>query len=119
MPKYFFDTYALIAIIKNNPNYIPYLDEIVVTSDLNLIELYYIVLKDFNEEKARIMYAKFKDCVINIKDEAIFDAMKLKLKNKDLSYADCIGYILALKNDLKFLTGDQAFKDMKNVEYIK
>ena len=47
--------------------------------------------------------------------------MKFRLKNKkmDLSYADCIGYIYACENNLKFLTGDEKFKDMDNVEFVK
>lgn len=47
------------------------------------------------------------------------NAMKLKLKNKNLSYTDCIGYIFAIKNNLKFLTGDKKFNDMPNVEFVQ
>jgi predicted nucleic acid-binding protein len=47
--------------------------------------------------------------------------MKFRKKNKkrNLSYADCIGYIYALKNNLIFLTGDKEFEDLKNVEFVK
>src|SRR3989344_7971297 len=114
--KYFFDTYALIEIAKNNPDYVNYSDNIVITTIFNLAELYYIILKDFGEERAKKVYYKFKECANEISDDIIFGAMKLKLKNKDLSYTDCIGYSYALRQDLKFLTGDKAFENMENVE---
>ena len=44
---------------------------------------------------------------------------KIKYKKQDLSYADCIGYIYAIKNNLLFLTGDKEFKDLKSVEFVK
>ncbi|MBI2660137.1 PIN domain-containing protein [Candidatus Woesearchaeota archaeon] len=119
--RYFFDTYALIEIIKNNPNYIKYFEEIITTSNFNLAELYFSLLRDLGEEKAKEGYYKFKDCSIELKDDIIFEAMelKLKLKNKNLSYTDCIGYISALKNNLRFLTGDRQFTDMENVELVR
>ena len=36
-----------------------------------------------------------------------------------LSFIDCIGYYLAKKNKAKFLTGDEKFKNMENVEFVK
>ena len=117
--RYFFDTFALIEVIKNNPNYIKYFEEIITTSKFNLVELYFNLLRDLGEEKAKESYFQFKDCAIELKDDIIFEAMKLKLKNKNLSYTDCIGYILALKNNLKFLTGDRQFTDMENVELVR
>ena len=117
--KYFFDTYALVEIIEKNPNFVKYFDEVIATSLLNIIELYYAMLRDLGENKAESSYYQFKDCAIEIKDEVIFDAMKLKLKNKQLSYVDCIGYETASKNNLKFLTGDKAFKNMPNVEFVQ
>ncbi|MBI2652554.1 PIN domain-containing protein [Candidatus Woesearchaeota archaeon] len=121
MTRYFFDTYALVEIIKNNPNYIKYFEEIITTSKFNLAELYFSLLRDLGEEKAKDGYSQFKDCAIELKDEIIFEAMKLKLqlKKKNLSYTDCIGYIWALKNNLRFLTGDKEFKDMANVEFAQ
>ena len=54
-------------------------------------------------------------------DDVIFEAMKLKLKlkNKNLSYTDCIGYAYALRNSIKFLTGDRGFERMENVELVR
>jgi len=64
--KYFFDTYALVEITKNNPNYLKYSDEIVITSIFNLVELYHVMSRDFGEEQAKKIYNNFKECTINI-----------------------------------------------------
>ena len=105
--KYFFDTYALIELAKNNPNYVGYASSVVITTIFNLAELYYVLVRDFNEEKAKTIYYKFKECSNEVDDDDIFEAMKLKLKNKKLSYTDCIGYAYALRHNMNFLTGEQ------------
>src|SRR3989344_5671259 len=99
MVNYFFDTYALIEITRNNPNY----------------------LKFIGEESAKKVFQQFKDAEVDIDDEVLFKAVKFRLahKKKSLSYADCIGYIFALENKLKFLTGDHAFEGMNSVEFVK
>ena len=39
--------------------------------------------------------------------------------NRKLSYIDCIGYLVAIKSNLKFLTGDRQFENRTNVEFVK
>jgi len=121
MNGYFMDTYALIEITKGNKNYEKFIDMPLSTSVLNLYELYYILLRDFNEEAAKRYFYKFKQMVIKITDESIFDASLIKNSNKkkDLSYADALGYALSQENGLKFLTGDKEFRDFENVEFVK
>ena len=53
-----------------------------------------------------------------IKNAGIFRSEMLK-KKKSLSYADCINYSIANKLKLKLLTGDDDFKRLKNVEFVK
>jgi len=40
-------------------------------------------------------------------------------KKRNLSYVDCIGYIIAKQRNIKFLTGDKEFEYMENVEFVK
>ncbi len=40
-------------------------------------------------------------------------------KKNALSYADAIGYVCALENNLVFVTGDDAFKGLKGVKFLK
>lgn len=121
MKTFFFDTYALIELVKGNPNYLKYSEDIIITTQLNLIEFYYSLISDFSKEVAKATYSKFKDCSREFGDQIIFDAMDLRKKynQRRLSYVDCIGYIFAKNNNIKFLTGDKEFEDMLGVEFVK
>ena len=46
---YFFDSYALIEVLKQNEMYKPYINSQVVTTKLNLFEIFYSILKDRND----------------------------------------------------------------------
>jgi predicted nucleic acid-binding protein len=118
----FFDTYAFFEIIRGNKDYMRFAKGIaIITTKLNLMELYYGILIVKGEQDADKYYDKLAKFVVDIDNDIIKEAMKFRAKNKDrsLSYADCIGYIIALKNNIKFLTGDEQFKDLQNVEFVK
>lgn len=120
--RYFFDTYAFYEFINKNERYKKYFKNYeIVTTRLNLIELFYILLKDLGLEFARKCYYTFLPFTIEFEDEIVEESMLFKLKNikRNLSYIDSIGYILALKKGLKFLTGDKEFRGMKGVEFVK
>ena len=117
---YFFDTYALIEIINGNKNYENYKKSQAITTILNLYELYYNLLKEHHEE-AKTYFVKILDLCVEIYPEFIIEASEFKLKHikKNLSYADCLGYIMALRFGVKFLTGDKQFENLENVEFVK
>ena len=117
--KYFLDTYAIIEIIKGNPSYQRFTDHDLSTSILNLYELYYIFLRVRGEDEAKKYFSQFYDIIIPIKDANIFFASKFKLKQKNISYTDALGYAIAYENNMTFLTGDKEFKDIENVEFVK
>ena len=119
--KYFFDSYAVVEIIKGNPSYAKYTQEEVVLAIFNLAEIYWSSLNRLGEEAAEDIYRQYKPSLIDINDDVLKNAMKFRRhrKHKNFSYADCIGYCLALQNNLKFLTGDKAFEGMDNVEFVK
>jgi len=119
---FFFDTYAFYELIKGNLNYKEYDKEIVVlTTKLNLMEIHYGLLRDEGKEVADHYYNQFLKFCIEIDDDTIKEANEFRLKNyrRDLSYVDCIGYIIAKKFNAKFLTGDEQFKYFDNVEFVK
>ncbi len=121
--KYFFDTYALFEIFFGNENYLKYLDSEVVTTRLNLMEIYYHLLRDYGEQVAEKYYDETIGYSIEFTDKDIKEAMKfrlkLKKKKKSLSYVDALGYVIAKRMSIRFLTGDNAFEDVPNVEYVK
>lgn len=122
MESYFFDTYAFFELIKGNPNYKDFSKGVsLITTKLNLMELYYWLLRRKGKDTAENYYQTFLPYCIEITDNVIKEAceFRLKYKNKEFSYIDCIGYIIALKKRIKFLTGDIEFQNIENVEYVK
>ncbi len=119
---YFFDTYAFIEIISGNPRYHKYTQKVsIITSKLNLMELHYGLIRKYNESDADRCYDELVHFSVEPSDSAIKDASKFRhlFKSRNLSYVDCLGYVLAKKFNIKFLTGDEGFKDMENVEFVK
>ena len=53
------DTYALIEILRGNPNYKPY--KTLITSEFNLLELAYALTRDYNEGKSKRSTRKSKE----------------------------------------------------------
>ena len=120
--NFFFDTYAFIEIIKENEDYKGYNKGVgIVTTILNLIELHYALLRIVGKEEADKHFDRLLQFVIEISGEVIKEANEFKLLNKKrkLSYVDCIGYITARKMNIKFLTGDNQFKGLDSVEFVK
>jgi hypothetical protein len=121
MVKYFFDSYAVIEMIKGNPRYAKFINEEAAFTIFNLAEIYWSVLNEFGEENAEKVYEAYKEGVVEITGEIVKEAMKFrkKYKKRNLSYADCMGYVYAFKNNLVFLTGDKEFEGLESVEFIK
>ncbi|MBS3077491.1 hypothetical protein J4233_04430 [Candidatus Pacearchaeota archaeon] len=119
--EYVFDSYAIVEILKKNEKYNPYLEYDVYMTVYNLAEIYYSVLNEHGEEKANIVFDKYRDCVCEIEDDVLKEAMKFRKEHKkqDISYADAIGHTYAKMHSMKFLTGDKEFELMENVEFVK
>ena len=121
LDTYFFDTYAIVEIIKGNENYKQYLDKNAVLTQLNIFELFYNLMKDFGFKIADEIVDKYYISVVDYGKEVIKEAILFKLENKErnLSMTDCIGYIIARKMGIKFLTGDKEFEGFEGVEFVK
>lgn len=116
---YFFDTYAFFEIIRGNPSYTPYKQVKFVTSIFNIAELNYNLKKLKGKEIADAYIDKLKDRIVTVNLEDIKEAMDIKNKRRELSIPDVVGYVVALKYRLKFLTGDEDFRNMSHVEFVK
>jgi len=121
--SYFIDTYAMIEYLSGNKRYTKYFENNLHTSKLNLMELYFLVLRDHGENMADRAYATFRVFETSFNDEDVKEAMKTRLRLKagktHLSYSDALGYQLSKKLGAKFLTGDDAFEHLPNVEFVK
>ena len=79
--SYFLDTYALIEICKNNLNFSKFRNTINFTSFMNLLELSYIISREFNQEKTNQIIDKLKNISLNINIEDVKRASDFRLKN--------------------------------------
>jgi len=118
---FFYDTYAIMSLIEGDKNYEQYKNNIITTSILNLAELYNIFLRSHGKQTANYWAKKLNFNFIDIDKDSIIKAVEFRFDNKkeNLSLTDCVGYILALKNNLKFLTGDEKFRNKEDVEFVK
>jgi len=125
MERYYADTYALVAIIKGDKNCSAYTDKILVTTEFNLLELAYALTRDFGAEKARRVLKIIREDleIIQPTDEDYINAallrQKVKREGKNLSLIDRLGYVIAERLNIPFLTGDREFRDLENVEYVE
>src|SRR3989344_3484404 len=114
----FYDTYALFAIATGKESYKKYSKGIrVVTTLVNLYELYYILIRESYYNEAEYFFNRFLASCVVIQPEMIKESAKFKLTHQKIgfSYADCLGYCIAQKLGIPFLTGDDGFKKMPNV----
>ena len=119
---FFFDSYAFFEIANGNLAYEPYTEEIsIITTKLNLMELHYGLLRTEGKEEADKKYNEYVKFIVDFSDEDIKKANQFRLEQKkqDLSYIDCLGYILEKRLGIKFLTGDGKFKDLDSVEFVE
>jgi len=121
MKGYFFDSYAIIELIRGNEKYNFVKESIIITSSMNLAEVYYALLIVENKEIADKIINSLNVELIEISSEIALKSALLKFENKKskLSYIDCMGYMLAKDNNLLFLTGDKEFENMPDVEFVK
>ena len=119
---FFFDSYALIEIYEKNPNYEEYSKANGVTSYFQVYEVYYSLIRNgYSSEEINDFFVFLQNLCIDLDFERIPKSVEFrnKYKQRDLSYADCIGYFIASEKKIKFLTGDKEFRDLPNVEFVK
>ncbi len=119
--NYFFDAYALVEILINNPEYVRFSQSEIITSSLQLGEVYYFLLRNKGKTAADKWFESFSGELLSFDEVDVINAMNIKFQHKKLklSMQDCLGYVLAKKHSLFFLTGDNMFKDMPHVEFVK
>lgn len=118
---FFFDSYAIIELLEGNTSYSKYSGEQLITSSLNLAEVYYYYLKlrkgpDFLR---CIQAGKIEIIPVNLDDSLSAMRFKHDHRSQKFSFVDCIGYSLAISKELRFLTGDKEFEGLPQVEYVK
>lgn len=118
---FFLDSYAIIEILKSNSDYARFSEVPLVSSRINLVEVAYHLLESFPKPEAEEIISSMKFSVLEIEEKQVIRIAVFRKQNtkKKMSYSDCIGYVLAKENGLKFVTGDKEFEKMPNVEFVK
>jgi len=117
---YFFDTYAIIELMFDNPSYEKYRNFPVKLSILNIGEAYAVILRDKGKDRADRWLSCYNFELVEISPKIMARAVHFRFMHKNgISLTDAVGYILSIENNLKFLTGDKEFKEMENVEFVK
>ena len=117
----FYDTYALYAIATGKESYLNYVKGKIITGLMNLYEFYYILIKENNKKLAEEFFNRLVNVCVKINPTLIKEAANFRFKEikRKLSYVDCLGYIIAKNNKVKFLTGDVGFKGLPNVIFVE
>ena len=119
---YSLDTYAMIEIVRGSKSYEKYLDKEFITTKYNLAELHYFLLTRYNLKTADFFVRKFSIYAVDFDIDVISKAMvfrKKMRKEAKISYIDCLGYMVAIVNNVRFLTGDRHFRELENVEFVR
>jgi len=91
----------------------------------NLAETYYVLRTQYSAEAAEKAYGIISNIVADVSASTVRSAMifreefNKKNRKQALSYADAIGYTYARENGLEFVTGDDAFKGLDGVRFVK
>lgn len=127
---YVIDTYALMEwFVQGNENYRKYFEQVekkgCFVTELTILEFYHRVFhksgKENADETINIILSSMSVVDLNlklIKRAAAFRSIMLR-KKQALSYADCVNYVAAKNLKVKLLTGDNDFKGLENVEFVK
>ena len=118
---YFFDSYALLEMLHQNENYAPYRQAKLVTTKLNLFEVYSACTRDYGTRYAQEVFEQLKGHASELEEDVIpgAAALRIRLSQKRMSMTDVIGYVTAAKKGIRFLTGDRQFEDLPNVEFVR
>jgi hypothetical protein len=116
-----FDTYALMALANGNSAYAAYQHEEFFIPDTTLAEFSWLLLRDFNADMREIWMSALEPYARPVDQDLLVGAMEFRYKNrkKDISFFDAVGYAVSLRERCPFVTGDEAFKGMENVEFVK
>ena len=115
------DTYALMEIARDNPTFTQFNKEGFVIADPTLAEFYGVLLREFNEQTAEYWFLKMSPYAVQVSKELLKAAVKFRYESraKNFSFFDAVGYVFAVKNGHKFLTGDKEFESLPNVKFVK
>lgn len=124
MPSFFADSYAIIEILKGNGNYRPYQEVTLVATEFNICEVAFAVCRDYPHKTHTVMKQVRKMIILKPttdEDYCCGAAMRRATTSagRKLSTIDCVGYSVARRLQIPFLTGDREFEEIDDVEFVR
>jgi len=124
MSSYFADSYAIIEMLKGNENFRSYQSEQLITTEFNICEVAFAVCRDYPGNAPQILNVVRKMVHLQSTRDEDYCSGAIWRKNgsrdgKKLSTIDCVGYSVANRLNIPFLTGDREFSDMENVQFVQ
>lgn len=126
--KLLLDSYALLAYLKKEGNYIPVKEALssedapCMMNELNIGETYYILSRQRGREQAdyflEVILPSLPIKAVPNDFSRTIEASKLKAKYP-MSYVDCFAAATAISEKASILTGDPEFKLMEKLIEIK
>jgi PIN domain nuclease of toxin-antitoxin system len=118
------DSYAMVAMLEGNRRYAQIFGRReVVTSSINVLEVYATLLRRIEPSEARGIATSLLSLVVPLPSELALSAAEfrhsMRARKRDCSYVDAWGYAAALHLRVPFLTGDPAFRNVDNVDFIE
>lgn len=124
MPSFFADSYAIIEMLKGNRNDEPYRANRLVTTEFNICEVGFALCREYPADAARILRSVRSRVTIQKTLDTDYCSGAATRKQasgegKKLSTIDCVGYSVANRLRIPFLTGDREFAGMDNVQFVR
>jgi hypothetical protein len=124
MSTFFADSYAIIEMLKGNENYLLFQNERLITTEFNICEVGFAVCREFPADATRVLKMVRKMVTLHAtRDEDYCSGAAWRKEasgqGKKLSTIDCVGYSVANRLNIPFLTGDREFADMDNVQFVR
>lgn len=116
--KLFFDASALVGLFEARSAFEPYRREPIVTERGHIYEFARYLLKTRGARDAAAIVAAVHAIRVEPHDGDLLTAAKLKAQHARMSSQDALGYTLARREGLRFLTTDTAFRKMPGVELV-
>ena len=118
--RYFYDSWAILEYLNTGRLAAYFRSTRGVTTWLQVMEVFYALLRDGKpESEARDLVAALQPHVIDFSFEDVLGAMGVRIQmarqRRNLSYVDAIGYFIARKRRLQFLTRDPGFRGLPGV----
>jgi uncharacterized protein len=123
MSTFFADSYALIEMLKGNEKYLVFQNERLITTEFNICEVGFAVCREYPANAARVLKTVRKMVTLHATSDEDYCSGAARRKEasgkgKKLSTIDSVGYSVANRLNIPFLTGDREFADMDNVQFV-